>query len=65
MPKRWPTLPTLIIELKWNKTAAGATTHIKNRIYPAALKDFDQNILLIELNYDEKTKTHSCNIEEL
>lgn len=63
--KRRSALPTLIVELKWNKTAAGAIAQIKDRRYPASLENFSQKILLVGLNYDEKTKIHSCIIEEL
>ena len=55
----------MIIELKWNKTAAGAIAQIKERNYPAALKNFGSPLLLVGLNYDEKTKIHSCVIEKL
>lgn len=54
----------MIIELKWNKTADGAIAQIRNRNYPAALQNFDSKLLLVGLNYDEKTKVHSCVIEE-
>ena len=54
----------MIIELKWNKTADGAIAQIRNRNYPATLQNFDSKLLLVGLNYDEKTKVHSCVIEE-
>ncbi len=63
IPKRRSSLPALIIELKWNKTAAGAIAQCKDKNYPHALRDFDGEILLVGVNYDEKTKVHSCIIE--
>lgn len=63
LPKRKSTLPAMIIELKWNKTAKGAIPQIKNRNYPAVLKEYGGEILLVAVNYDAKEKSHSCVIE--
>ena len=63
-PKKASSLPLLVIELKWNKTDGGAIRQIKNRDYPQALKDYGGNILLIGINYDSKSKKHTCRIEE-
>jgi hypothetical protein len=54
----------MIIELKWNKTAKGAVAQIKDRNYPAVLQDLSTELLLVGLNYDEKTKLHSYVIEK-
>ena len=54
-----------MIELKWNKTASAAIAQIKDRNYPAVLKDFGSEIILVGINYDEKTKLHSCMIEKI
>ncbi len=63
IPKRRSSLPAMIIELKWNKTAEGAISQIKNRNYPAALKDYGGELLLVGISYNEKTKAHTCVIE--
>ena len=63
-PKKASSLPLLVIELKWNKTDGGAIRQIKNRDYPQALKEYGGNILLIGINYDSKSKKHTCRIEE-
>ncbi len=55
--------PALVIELKWNRTSKGAVAQIKNKSYTATLKPFAGNIILVGLNYDEKTGKHSCTIE--
>lgn len=55
--------PTLVIELKWNKAETAAVQQIKDRNYPAILKNRKGNILLVGINYDEKTKVHACKIE--
>ena len=56
-------LPTMIIELKWNKSSEGAIKQIKDNNYPAILKDYTEDILLVGINYDSDTKVHTCRIE--
>ena len=51
---RKATDPTLVIELKWNKSDTAAIQQIKNR---------KGRIILVGINYDEKTKVHTCKIE--
>lgn len=65
LPKRRSVLPALIIELKWNKSSEGAIGQIKTRNYPAVLEDFGGEIVMVGINYDEKTKEHSCGIEKV
>lgn len=57
--------PALLIELKWNQDVHGAIAQIKERNYTDALKDYRGNLLLVGINYDKKTKTHSCRIERM
>jgi hypothetical protein len=64
IPKKNSSLPAMVIELKWNKTAQGAIKQIKNRNYPQILKGFSDTILLVGINYDENTKVHTCKIEK-
>lgn len=64
LPKRRSTLPAMIVELKWNKDAQGATDQIKDRNYPKILTNYGGKIVLVGVNYDESTKQHSCEIEE-
>lgn len=63
-PKKASSMPLILIELKWNKTDKGAIRQIKNRDYPQALKDYGGDILLVGINYDPKSKEHTCKIEE-
>lgn len=63
-PKKSSSMPLLLIELKWNKTEKGAIKQIKNRDYPQALKDYGGDILIVGINYDAKSKKHTCKIEE-
>ncbi|MBR1390748.1 MAG: AAA family ATPase [Lachnospiraceae bacterium] len=65
IPLRESSLPALVIELKWNKTAEGAIAQIKERNYPAILESYGGEIILVGVNYDENTKNHTCKIEKL
>ena len=56
--------PALVVELKWNQNAQTAMNQIKNKKYPASIRQYTGNILLVAINYDKKTKVHSCIIEE-
>lgn len=65
IPKRDTSLPAMIVELKWNKTAEGALKQIKDKHYPELLSDYVGEMMLVGINYDEETKEHSCKIEKL
>ena len=64
-PRKASARPLLLIELKWNKTDKGAIAQIKNNDYPQALKDYGGDVLLVGINYDAKSKKHTCRIEAL
>ncbi|MCD8198195.1 MAG: PD-(D/E)XK nuclease domain-containing protein [Lachnospiraceae bacterium] len=57
--------PAMIVELKYNKSAAGAIQQIKDKYYTGALKGYAGNLLLVGINYDKKEKTHTCVIEQV
>ena len=56
--------PAVIIELKWDKNASGAIEQIKERNYVDVFKDYHGDLLLAGINYDKKSKKHSCIIEK-
>lgn len=56
--------PALIIELKWNQDAQTAISQIKAKEYPEAVNSYTGDILLVGINYNKKTKEHSCTIEK-
>ena len=62
--KIYPDKPAAVVELKWDKSAAGAVEQIKNKEYVEALKDYHGNLLLVGINYDKETKQHECKIEK-
>lgn len=61
--KQFPDKPALVVELKWDKSAAGAIEQIKNREYCRSLEEYRGNILLVGVNYEVKSKEHTCVIE--
>ena len=64
IPRKNVDSPTLLIELKYNQDAVTAISQIKKKQYPAKLKQYSGNLLLVGINYDKETKTHSCRIEK-
>ena len=57
--------PALVVELKWNKDARTAIQQIKEKKYPDTVRQYTGKMLLVGLNYDKKTKEHSCIIEKV
>ena len=55
----------MIVELKWNEAAESAIDQIKDRNYPAVLNGYGGELVLVGINYDQKTKEHSCKIEKI
>ena len=64
-PRFAASYPALVIELKWNEKASTALQQIKERRYTDSLIQYTGDILLVGINYDKKSKTHTCVIEEL
>ena len=56
--------PALVVELKWDKSAEGAIEQIKRKEYCQSLEEYRGNILLVGVNYEVKTKEHTCVIEK-
>ena len=63
--KMYADKPALLIELKWNQSAQGALEQIREKNYGEALKEYEGNLLLAGINYDRKTKRHTCRIEKM
>ena len=57
--------PALVVELKWNQKASTALQQIKEKHYTDSLLRYTGDILLVGINYDKASKTHTCVIEEL
>jgi len=54
----------MLIELKWDENAHGAITQIEEKRYPKVLEAYAGNMLLVGINYDKKTKKHTCIIKQ-
>ena len=67
VPKRNIHLPILLIEFKYGKSAEEAMNQIKEKEYFRRYIDGDypNDILLIGINYNPKTKEHECLIEKI
>lgn len=64
IPRKYSDKPAMIVELKYDKSAKGAIAQIKKKKYVEALKDYQGNLILVGINYDKKTKVHTCMIEK-
>ena len=63
--KEFPDVPAMILELKWNQAAETALRQIKEKKYDSILDSYHGNVLLVRINYDKKSKSHDCIIEQL
>ena len=61
---QFPDKPALIVELKWDKSAAGAIQQIKEKKYFQSLENYHGNMLLVGINYNKRSKVHTCVIEQ-
>ena len=57
--------PAILVELKWNQDVNTAITQIKEKKYPSVLEKCKDNLLLVGITYDKKTRKHICKIERL
>jgi hypothetical protein len=62
--------PALVVELKYDRDADTALSQIRSRNYPARLRHYANNMLLVGINYDKEIpagepgyKHHTCVIE--
>lgn len=65
LPRKNVVSPALVIELKCDQNADAAIDQIKRKQYPAKVMLYHGDLLLVGINYDRKTKTHTCRIERL
>ena len=56
--------PAMIIELKWNQEVNTVIDQIKEKKYPKGLEKYKDNLLIVGISYDKKTKKHTCHIEK-
>ena len=65
IPRKNVDSPAIILELKVNKDADTAIDQIRRKEYPAKVLPYADRLLLVGINYDRKTKQHSCKIEHM
>ena len=65
IPRSACTLPAVVLELKFDKSADTAISQIHNKKYGESLKNYFGDIVLVGINYDKKTKCHDCIIEKI
>lgn len=65
LPRRGDPAPALLIELKWDRSSEVAIAQVRDRDYPAVLRDWGGPILLVGVTYERKSKRHVCRIEEV
>lgn len=54
----------MIVELKYDKDTDTAISQIKRKEYSGKILEYTDNLLLVGINYDKETKTHSCVIDK-
>ena len=64
IPRKNVDSPAIVVELKCNRDADTAISQIKRKQYPDKVAQYCDNILLVGINYDRKSKTHTCLIEK-
>lgn len=64
LPLRNVDRPALLVELKWDKSAKGAISQIKDKGYADWVESYTGDILLVAINYDKKKDAHECMIEK-
>lgn len=63
IPRKNVDSPAIVIELKCDLDADTAIEQIHRKQYPAKVAQYSDNLLLVGINYDKGSKTHSCKIE--
>jgi len=49
----------LLSQIQWDSSIY----RHRNKHYPAVLEHYNGSLILIDINYDEKSKVHFCKIE--
>ena len=64
IPRKNVDSPAIVVELKFNQDADAAINQIKRKQYPAKVAQHADRLLLVGINYNRETKTHTCQIEQ-
>ena len=60
IPRKNVSSPAIVVELKYGSAVDTALSQIRQKNYPAKVAEYADNLLLVGISYDPKTKTHSC-----
>ena len=60
IPRKNVDSPAIVIELKYGSTVDTAISQILQKNYPVKVAEYADNLLLVGISYDPKTKKHSC-----
>ena len=63
IPRKNVDKPAIVVELKCDSKADAAIDQIRRREYPAKVAQYANDLLLVGITYDRKTKKHHCQIE--
>lgn len=69
LPRKHSGWPALLVELKWNQSAETAIAQVKARSYPAALKGYGGQLVMVGVSYDKDAppgeRRHTATIETI
>ena len=65
IPRKNVDSPAIVLELKYNQSADTAIAQIREKRYAGNLLHYIGDIVLVGINYDQKTKQHDCQIERV
>ena len=60
IPRKNVSSPAIVVELKYGSAVDTAISQIRQKNYPAKVAEYADNLLLVGISYDPKTKKHSC-----
>lgn len=64
MRPKYQNMPGIVLELKYNKSVEEAMLQIEERQYQKVFMGNTEQVLLVAVNYDKKTKKHQCCIRK-
>ena len=64
IPRKNVDSPAIVVELKCGSPVETAISQIEQKNYPAKVAEYADNLLLVGISYDKKSKQHSCVIKK-
>ncbi|MBQ8037571.1 MAG: PD-(D/E)XK nuclease domain-containing protein, partial [Proteobacteria bacterium] len=58
-----PNVPAMIVELKRNQSTGAALSQLEQKQYFNVMDKYQGELLLVAVNYDEKSNEHTCEIK--